>query len=486
MTRTLGALLGPECPPALTDIPIHGLSADSRQITDKKVFFALKGEKVDGMSFGDQVAAKGAAAIVTDNPIGPAAIGETAVVRVDNARRTLALSAARWFPNQPKTIAAVTGTSGKTSVASFVRQIFAAQGFQAASIGTIGVVRPSGEVYGGLTTPDPVTLHETLQTLADEGVTHCAFEASSHGLDQHRLDGVRITAAAFTNLSRDHLDYHGTVQAYLNAKTRLFSELLPAGGAAVIMDGPFAASVARAAEARGQRVLMVGRATDGPASGLVVRAERIEGAAQILTVEAFGLRRDIRLPLIGTFQADNALVAAGLAVGCGLTPTLVLDSLEKLQGAMGRLEFVATHQGAPIVVDYAHKPDALEKVLTTLRPFAKGRLVVVFGCGGDRDAGKRPIMGEIAVRLADKVIVTDDNPRTEDPALIRKAVLEGAKGAVEIGDRAEAIEKAVSELNSGDLLVIAGKGHESGQTIGSMTLPFSDHDVVRRAVEAHS
>jgi UDP-N-acetylmuramoyl-L-alanyl-D-glutamate--2,6-diaminopimelate ligase len=482
----LSTLLADETPAALASVTVSGLTADSRAVRTGTVFFALKGEKTDGMAYAGAAAAAGASAIVTDKADAPAEVGGVPVVAVPNARRTLALAASRLFPRQPGTIAAVTGTSGKTSVAAFLRQIFQAGGFPAASIGTVGVVRPSGEVYGGLTTPDPVTLHETLDTLAGEGVTHVAFEASSHGLDQHRLDGVRIRAAGFTNLSRDHLDYHHTVEAYRAAKLRLFTDLLPVDGTAVIMAGAEGAPFIVAAKARGQRVIAIGRGDEDRAGGIAIRSERIDGAGQVVGIAAFGRDWTIRLPLLGSFQVDNALLAAGLAIGCGVAPDKAFAALDHLEGAKGRLEFVGSKDGAPVVVDYAHKPDALEKVLEAARPFASRKLVVVVGCGGDRDPGKRPIMGRIAVDKADRAIITDDNPRSEDPASIRAQILAAAPGAEEIGDRAEAIRTAVRDLQAGDLLVIAGKGHETGQIVGSKTLPFSDHEVAAAAIREFS
>lgn len=478
----LASLLAEDAPADLRGRPVTGLTADSRAVRPGFVFFALKGEKADGMSYAGTAAAAGAAAIVTDSPDGPVEIAGVPVVRLANARRALALAAGRLHPRQPAVIAAVTGTSGKTSVAAFVRQIFQADGHPAASIGTVGVVRPSGEVYGGLTTPDPVTLHATLDTLAGEGVTHLAFEASSHGLDQHRLDGVRIAAAGFTNLSRDHLDYHGTVEAYRAAKLRLFTDLLPAGATAVVVGGPEGEPFIAAARARGQRLVRVLRGDAAGPDDIVVTAEAIDGAGQVVDLIAFGRPCRIRIPLLGRFQVDNALVAAGLAVGCGVAPDRAMAALEHLEGAKGRLEFVGTCNGAPVVIDYAHKPGALEAVLEAARPFASGRLVVVVGCGGDRDPGKRPMMGRIAVEKADRAIITDDNPRSEDPAAIRAAILAAAPGAEEIGDRAEAIRTAVRDLSPGDILVIAGKGHETGQIVGSVTLPFSDHAVALRAI----
>jgi UDP-N-acetylmuramoyl-L-alanyl-D-glutamate--2,6-diaminopimelate ligase len=399
---------------------------------------------------------------------------------VRNARRTLALAAAKFFARQPDTIAAVTGTSGKTSVAAFTRQIWAALGLQAASIGTVGVVSPKTETYGSLTTPDPVELHRTLDALAGDGVTHLALEASSHGLDQHRLDGVRIAAGAFTNLSRDHLDYHPTIEAYLAAKLRLFDELISAGGTAVIdVDDGYAGPVVAAANKRGLKVMTVG--AQGDDIKLVDGA--IDGFAQVVTLAHGGHTYKIKLPLVGGFQLQNAAVAAGLAIATGAEPTRVFAALAQLTGAKGRLEMVGTRNGAPIFIDYAHKPDALAKALAALRPYASGRLVVVFGAGGDRDMGKRPIMGRIAAENADRVIVTDDNPRSENPAAIRAAILAAAPGATEIGDRAQAIRAAIADLQSGDVLLIAGKGHETGQIIGGRVVPFSDHEAVAAALQ---
>jgi UDP-N-acetylmuramoyl-L-alanyl-D-glutamate--2,6-diaminopimelate ligase len=401
-------------------------------------------------------------------------------VPVQNARRALALAAAKFFSRQPGTIAAVTGTSGKTSVAAFTRQIWAALGLPAASIGTVGVVSPKGETYGSLTTPDPVELHRTLDELAGEGVTHLALEASSHGLDQHRLDGVRIAAGAFTNLSRDHLDYHPTIEAYLAAKLRLFSDLIVDGGTAVIdVDDCYAGQVVEAATKRGLKVMTVGEHGDG----IKLVGGTIDGFAQVVTLAHGGRNYKIKLPLVGGFQVQNAAVAAGLAIATGSEPAGVFAALEKLIGAKGRLEHVGTYNGAPIFIDYAHKPDALAKALQALRPYASGKLVVVFGAGGDRDTGKRPIMGRIASENADRVIVTDDNPRSENASAIRAAILLAARGADEIGDRAQAIRTAIADLKTGDVLLIAGKGHETGQIIGDRIVPFSDHEAVAEALQ---
>ncbi len=460
-------------------IEAGGITMDSRAVARGDVFVAMAGSKADGSAFAAQAAAAGAAAIVGERM--PPALPQGAVfVQVANARRALALAAARFYRQQPAVIAAVTGTSGKTSVAAFTRQIWGALGHAAASIGTIGVVTPQREVYGSLTTPDPVALHRTLAELAGEGVTHLAIEASSHGLDQHRLDGVRVAAGAFTNLSRDHLDYHPTVEHYLKAKLQLFEVLVVDGGTAVIdVDHEHAQAVLAVAQARGLKLVTVGR----NGGGIRLRDVAIDGFAQKLTVEHAGKSFNIKLPLVGAFQVENALVAAGLAIATGGEPAAVFAALASLKGAKGRLDLVGERNGAPIFVDYAHKPDALAKALEALRPYVQRRLVVVFGCGGDRDQGKRPLMGEIAAKAADRVIVTDDNPRSENPAAIRAAIFKAAPGASEIGDRREAIRNAVAALEAGDVLLIAGKGHESGQIIGDRTLPFSDHEAVETALK---
>jgi UDP-N-acetylmuramoyl-L-alanyl-D-glutamate--2,6-diaminopimelate ligase len=458
---------------------IAGVSADSRKVAHGGLFVAVAGAKDDGLRFVSQAVAAGAVAVMAERaPSAPLPAG-VAFVEVGNARRALALMAAKLFPRQPRVIAAVTGTSGKTSVAAFTRQIWTALGARAASIGTVGLVAPGREVYGSLTTPDPVALHRSLDELASEGVTHLAMEASSHGLDQFRLDGVRLAAGAFTNLSRDHLDYHPTLDAYLAAKLRLFAELLSPGAAAVVAaDGEHAEPVLAAARRRGLRVLTVGRRGEG----IRLIDSAIDGFAQVLHLAHAGREHRVRLPLPGAFQVENALVAAGLAIATGGEPAAVFAALARLEGAKGRLELVGEKDGAPIFVDYAHKPDALAKALEALRPYAAGRLVVVLGCGGDRDAGKRPMMGEVAARLADRVVVTDDNPRSENPAAIRAAIIAGAPGAVEIGDRREAIERSVAGLSRADVLLIAGKGHETGQIVGQQVLPFSDHEAVAAAL----
>jgi UDP-N-acetylmuramoyl-L-alanyl-D-glutamate--2,6-diaminopimelate ligase len=461
------------------EVAVTGLAVDSRAVKPGDVFFALAGAKTDGARFIDQAIASGAAAIAGDHL--PNA-NRVPSVTTPNPRRALALAAAKFYPRQPATIAAVTGTSGKTSVAAFARQIWQRLGHASASIGTIGLVSPKRTVYGSLTTPDPIALHRQLDEIAGEGVTHLALEASSHGLDQYRLDGIRIGAGGFTNLTRDHMDYHPDVAHYLNAKLRLFRDLVAAEGAAVISaDHDSSQAVIDAARARKLRVMTVGRKGDG-GEGIRLADAAIDGFAQRLTIEHAGRTRKLRLPLVGEFQIENALVAAGLAIGTGSDPDQVFAALEHLEGAKGRLERVGERNGAPIFVDYAHKPDALAKALQALRPYAKHKLVVVFGAGGDRDAGKRPLMGAIATEHADHVIVTDDNPRSENPAAIRAAILAAAKGAKEIGDRAEAIRVAIADLQPGDALLIAGKGHETGQIVGDRTLPFSDHDAAAAAL----
>ena len=463
-----------------TGIDIAGIAADSRKVNAGFLFFAIAGAKADGAHFAKQAAAAGAVVVAAEQHPDGGLPADIIFVPVANARRALALAAAKFFPRQPGTIAAVTGTSGKTSVAAFTRQIWALLGFQAASIGTIGVVSPTAEKYGSLTTPDPLELHRALDQLAGEGVTHLALEASSHGLDQHRLDGVRIAAGAFTNLSRDHLDYHLTIEAYLAAKLRLFEELVaPMGTAVIDVDDCYAGQVVAAVQARGLKIMTVGVGGDE----IKLTGGAIDGFAQVVTIAHGGRTYKIKLPLVGAFQVQNAAVAAGLAIATGAEPARVFAALEHLTGAKGRLELAGTKNGAPIFIDYAHKPDALAKALAALRPYASGKLVVVFGAGGDRDAGKRPIMGRIAAANADRIIVTDDNPRSEQPAAIRATILAAAPGATEIGNRAEAIRAGIAALQAGDVLLIAGKGHETGQIVGDRILKFSDHDAVAAALQ---
>jgi UDP-N-acetylmuramoyl-L-alanyl-D-glutamate--2,6-diaminopimelate ligase len=477
----LQCLLGPEMTATAVsgETEIAGVTADSRQVQQGWLFAAIPGGKADGARFVPDAIARGATAILVGRGRGIAVPEHVPVLTAAEPRHALAMLAARFYPAQPETIVAVTGTSGKTSTADFTRQIFAHLGHKAASLGTIGLMTPDGSVYGGLTTPDPVAVHRTLHELAAKGVTHLALEASSHGLDQHRLDGVRLKAAAFTNLGRDHLDYHPTMEAYLAAKLRLFSELLPVGAAAVVnADAEHAVEVTAAARASGRAVMSVGR------SGSALRLEAVDrdGFAQKLHVAYGGRSWELHFPLPGDYQASNALLAAGLAIAAGKTASQVLPTLGQLKGVRGRLEIVGRVRGGLIVIDYAHKPDALKAALEALRGLAPGRIVCVLGCGGDRDRGKRPMMGRIAAGLADLVIVTDDNPRSERPETIRAEILAGCPGAREIADRAEAIRAGVGLLGAGDVLLIAGKGHETGQILGTTVLPFSDHEAVHAAL----
>jgi UDP-N-acetylmuramoyl-L-alanyl-D-glutamate--2,6-diaminopimelate ligase len=461
------------------DPEITAITSDSRKVSPGSLFVGLKGTAQDGGNFIPAALQSGASAILTHEM---AETGDVQVplLKLADPRRALSILAAALYPRQPEIMAAVTGTAGKTSVASFLRQIWTHAGLAAASIGTTGVVAPGRDVYGSLTTPDPVDLHILLQDLADEAVTHCAMEASSHGLDQFRLDGVRLMAAGFTNLGRDHMDYHPTVEHYFNSKMRLFRELLPENAPAVIFaDDPWSEQAIDAANTAGRRALTVGRA------GKFISLKRVEHERfnQIVELQHEGRIFRIAYPLAGDFQIANGLVAAGLAIASGMDGETAINALTELTGAPGRLELVGRSKDhAPCYVDYAHKPEALENVLTSLRPFTTGKLVCVFGCGGDRDPGKRPIMGEIAAQLADRAIVTDDNPRSEDAAAIRAQIMVAAKGATEIADRKEAIDTSVAMLEAGDCLVVAGKGHETGQMIDGVNHPFSDHEVVRHAL----
>jgi UDP-N-acetylmuramoyl-L-alanyl-D-glutamate--2,6-diaminopimelate ligase len=458
-------------------LSITGITADSRKVKPGNLFFAISGTRADGARFIADALARGAVAVVSQRPVDSAG---AVLVQDGNPRRLLALAAAKFYPQQPDLCVAVTGTNGKTSVAAFVRQIWQSMGFRSASLGTIGIVGPQGEEYLSHTTPDPVDLHAILARLKEKDrVTHLAMEASSHGLAQHRLDGVKLAAGAFTNITRDHLDYHPSFGDYFAAKMRLFNELLPSGAPAVIhVDSPHGREMLAAAKRRGLTPYTVGEG----GRDLKLLTRRQEGFGQVLQIEALGVRHSLYLPLAGDFQAFNALVAAGLVIVTGGKTSETLRALEGLKGAKGRLEKVAaTASGAPVFVDYAHTPDALETVLKALRPYAKKRLIVVFGCGGDRDKGKRPQMGAVVQRLADIGYVTDDNPRSEDPASIRAQIMAAFPQAIEIGGREEAIRTAIGTLKEGDLLLVAGKGHETGQTIGAEVRPFSDHEVVKAA-----
>ena len=478
--------------PALPRDPLlSGLTLDSRQAKPGFLFAALAGNRRDGAAFVTDAVGRGAVAVLagpdaTLPPLDPSVV----VIRDANPRRRIALMAAAFAGVQPASIAAVTGTNGKSSTVHFLRHIWAVLGFKAASVGTLGVFSPGLERAAGLTTPDPVQLHEDLAILARQGVTHLAIEASSHGLDQHRLDGLRLSAACFTNLTHEHLDYHPSMAAYFLAKARLFDSLLPDSGTAVInADSDRAEALQAICAKRGIRCWTYG--LKGREFRLL--KDQPTSSGQHLAVEVMGALHGIDLPLVGGFQASNALGALALAVATGGDPARAGEALGSVTGAPGRLQLVARHRsGASVYIDYAHKPEALETVLATLRPFARGRLVVVFGCGGDRDRAKRPVMGEIATRLADLVLITDDNPRSEEPAEIRAEIVRGIpadrRNWIEVRDgRHAAIERGMAALRGkDDLLLIAGKGHETGQTIAGVTHPFDDAVVAREFAEALS
>jgi UDP-N-acetylmuramoyl-L-alanyl-D-glutamate--2,6-diaminopimelate ligase len=462
------------------DPEIVGLTADSRAVKPGDLFAALPGGKMDGRDYIEDAIARGAVAVLA--PAGTViADRRAALITDENPRRRFALMAAKFFGSQPATMAAVTGTNGKTSVANFTRQIWSTIGLPAASFGTIGLVSPKRHEAGTLTTPDPVALHRLLAELAEEGVTHAAFEASSHGLDQYRLDGVVLSAAAFTNLTRDHLDYHGDMAAYWQAKRRLFAELLPDWGSVVFnADSEQAEDLLTLAQERGLSTVSFG------AAGADIQILNVAPAAagQEITLSVAGRRYDLLLPLAGDFQVSNAACALGIAIATGADPDRAVAALEKLEGVPGRLQLVAQNsKGAAVYVDYAHTPDGLETALRALKPHTEGRLIALFGCGGDRDPGKRPMMGAIAARLSDYAIVTDDNPRTEEAAAIRAQVMVGCPNAEEIGDRRTAIRTAIAMAGKGDVVVLAGKGHESGQIVGKTVLPFDDAEEARSAVK---
>ena len=450
-----------------------GLTSDSRKVAPGFLFAALAGTKTDGARFVKEAVAKGAIAVLGAPEI-EAEVNATGAVFIPaaNPRAALAQFAAAFYGAQPETVAAVTGTKGKSSIVAILREIWTANGRKAASLGTVGVVGPNGVMPLAHTTPDPVEIHALLAQLAKDGVDHLAVEASSHGLDQNRLDGVRIKAVGFTNITRDHMDYHPTFEHYLAAKLRLFTEVVQDGGVAVVnADAEHSGKFIAAALARKLTLMTVGET--GETIRLLSRTSL--GDYQQLTLVHAGQTHDVVLPLAGAFQASNALVAAGLAIGLGEDAAATFAALGKLKGAPGRMERVAfAANGASVYVDYAHTPDSLEKVLEALRAHTPSRLHVVFGCGGDRDKGKRPLMGAIAARLADNVIVTDDNPRSEDAAAIRREILAAAPGAHEIADRRVAIQTAVAGLEAGDVLVLAGKGHETGQVVQGQVLAFSD------------
>lgn len=464
-------IIGPEA-----DTEIVGLTADSRQVKPGFVFAALQGVAADGRSFIPAAIEAGAVAILgADLPPGHNVPG----IEVDEPRLALAEASAKFYPKQPVNMVAITGTNGKSSTVDFLRQIWHHCGHVAASMGTLGAVGPSGNIDLGHTTPDPVAIHSTLQMLAEQGVTHCAMEASSHGLAQYRLDGVRLRAGAFTNLTQDHLDYHPTFGDYRAAKLRLVRDLLTADAPMIVnADSDERGVFESAATDKGCPVVSVGwRGDDLKISELMPHA-----TGQKLFLKWRGEDAEIDLPLIGEFQALNALTAAGLALSLGDDFEQVLAGMAALRPVKGRMEFVGKAQdNGAVFVDYAHTPDGLDTLLRAARPHTAGRLILIFGAGGDRDPFKRPLMGEIAMRHADEVIVTDDNPRSEVPESIRRAIMETARGASEIGDRREAIFEGVGRMKAGDTLLIAGKGHETGQIIAGKTHPFSDQ---RTAIEA--
>ncbi|UWQ94465.1 UDP-N-acetylmuramoyl-L-alanyl-D-glutamate--2,6-diaminopimelate ligase [Rhodobacteraceae bacterium M385] len=469
------------------DVVVSGLALDSRKVESGSLFAALPGTRVHGGEFIQYALRMGAGAVLTDRAGAEIAANElaasdAALVVVEDPADALAHAAALFFGAQPETMVAVTGTNGKTSVASFTRQIWEALKVKAVNIGTTGV-EGAYEAPGIHTTPEPVTLHGVLADMAAAGVTHGAMEASSHGLDQKRMDGVRLAAAAFTNLTQDHLDYHGTMEAYFEAKLRLFTGLLPEGGVAVVnMDDTYGPRVAEACEAHGIEVLGVAQYAD---AALKITGRRIDETGQDVLFRWQGEARQVRLNLIGAFQAMNVLTAAGLVIAGGEDPDAVFAVLPKMEGVRGRMQLAARRRhGAPIYVDYSHTPDSLEVALKALRPHVLGRLIVIFGAGGDRDTSKRPLMGEAAALWGDVAFVTDDNPRSEDPASIRAAVMAGCPEATEVADRAEAILRGVDMLEPGDALLIAGKGHETGQQVGDVIYPFDDVEQASVAVAA--
>ncbi|MDU8911168.1 UDP-N-acetylmuramoyl-L-alanyl-D-glutamate--2,6-diaminopimelate ligase [Aestuariicoccus sp. MJ-SS9] len=465
---------------------ITGLSVDSREVKPGHLFAALPGTRVHGGAFIQYALRMGAGAILTDAEgariaAAELAASDAALIIAADPRQTLAYTAALWFGAQPTVMVAVTGTNGKTSVASFVRQLWQELGLRAVNLGTTGV---EGDWQAPLrhTTPEPITLHRMLAGAAAAGVDHAAMEASSHGLEQRRLDGVTLTAAGFTNFSQDHLDYHASFEDYFAAKAGLFARVLPEDGTAVInIDDARGVDMLAIAKARGQEVITVGR----NAADLCLEAQRFDATGQVIRLSWKGRIRQERLDLIGGFQAENVLVAAGLVIACGSDPEDVFDMLPMLSTVRGRMQLAATRDnGAAVFVDYAHTPDAVATAIQALRPHVMGRLVAIVGAGGDRDAGKRPLMGQAAASHADQVIVTDDNPRSEDPATIRAAVMAGAPEALEVGDRAEAILRGVDALGPGDALLICGKGHETGQTVGDTVFPFDDAEQASVAVAA--
>lgn len=460
---------------------LRGVTCDSRQVKKGYLFAALPGAKTDGRDYIDDAIHHGATHILMDEKINIPVDDDAIFIKAENPRQAFAYIASKFYKLQPETIVAVTGTSGKTSTVTFVQQLWHLSGEKkCASLGTLGIRGPGMIKYGRLTTPDSEQLHAELADLAAVGINHLAMEASSHGLDQFRLDGVKIKAAAYTNLSRDHLDYHKDMEEYFEAKARLFSEVMPKGSSAVLnADDEYYPKLKEICEKRGHKILSFGH------HGEAIKIKNVDPLphGQEVSFSINGNAYKITLPLVGEFQVMNALCALGLILSQDLKPDKYVPLLEKLRGVSGRLQLVEGHPKAAVYVDYAHKPAALETILKTLRPHTINKLVCLFGCGGNRDPGKRPMMGKIATELADKVIVTDDNPRYEDAAEIRKQILEAAPKAIEIGDRAKAIETSIKELGEGDVLVIAGKGHEQGQLIGEKVLPFNDLEEATKAIE---
>lgn len=479
----LGDLFQGGVPESARDLEIAGLTADSRKVKPGYLFAALGGVAAHGRDFVAQAKANGAAAVLSAGDLG--ADPGIAHVVADNPRRAFALAASAFYPERPQTIVAVTGTNGKSSTVDFLRQIWAHAGKRAASLGTLGAIGPSGVIDLGHTTPDPAAIHATLSSLARDGVTHLAMEASSHGLEQHRVDGVTFDAAAFTNLTQDHLDYHQDMASYRAAKMKLWALVRDGGVAVVNADAAEGQAFEDGAVARGLNLVLCGwRAPREHALKIVEILPRPN--AQTMNLLWAGEEHTVDLPLIGEFQAINAVTAATLALALGEAPDAVWAGMEQLQPVKGRMEHVGeSASGGHVFVDYAHTPDGLDVLLRAARPHAPGRIIAVFGCGGDRDTDKRAKMGAIAHRFADIVIVTDDNPRSEDPAAIRAAILQAAPNAIEIGDRAQAIREAISMMKAGDAVLIAGKGHETGQIIKGVTHPFSDQDVARAVLEKH-
>ncbi len=469
-----------------TAVSISGITSDSRKVKPGYLFAALPGASADGTAFIDAAIAAGAVALLLSDEVSITGYPtDITIIESNNVACAFAKSAAAFYGVQPAVQVAVTGTNGKTSVTTFLRQIWDYAGHEAANIGTIGVTTKAGTKSSGLTTPSPEVLHETLAQLKQQGITHVAMEASSHGIVQHRLSGVQFCAGAFTNLTRDHLDYHGTFEAYRDAKAALFTQLLPKGAPAIIdVDSEEGVHMVEIARTAGCDVRSVGK------NGAYIKLLGVQsrGFSQLLSLAGPWGHAEVILPLAGQFQVQNALVAAGLALATGISAPHVFAALQQIVGASGRLEPCGTwnKQGAfscAAFVDYAHTPDALENAILALRPYVQGKLITVFGCGGDRDAGKRPLMGAVAQKLSDVVIVTDDNPRSEAPASIRAAILAAAPKAQEIGDRAQAIHAAIAMAQSGDIVLVAGKGHETGQIIAGVTHPFSDHEVIAQAIK---